>query len=301
MTRTGLTLSIILASVLATAGGCASLRKYKEAPEALATCRTLSREGVAAMERGDCGAACDLLNNAVRTNPADVDARRQLAEALWRQGNHAAAVNMIESAVRMDAEHAPTQIRAGEMLLHTGAVDEAIARADAAIAIDRSLGGAWALRGAAYRRHSQPERALADFHQALRYSPHDVPTLLAVAELQYQLGRPQRCLATVHHLLDSYGPGDEPQRALWLEGLAYAAVDRPADAAASLYAATARGPANADLLVQLAKAEAAAGRPVAAASTVRRALEIDANHPECRLLLAELVDRPGASDGVIRR
>ncbi|MCA9236650.1 MAG: tetratricopeptide repeat protein [Planctomycetales bacterium] len=293
---------LLIAGALLASGGCASLRKYKPAPDSLATCRTLSRDGVAALERGECQTACDLLHEAVETNPSDIDARRQLAEALWQRREYAAAADMIESAVRLDPQNAPTLVRAGEMLRETGVTVSAMQRAEQAIALDGTLASAWALRGRLYRGQSQPERALADLHQALRYSPHDQTVLLDVAELQYQLGRPQRCLATVHHLLDSYGPGDEPQRGLWLEGLAYSAVERPGDAAASFYAASNRGAPNADLLFQLAKAEAEAGRPQAAANSVRRALALDAGHQQSRVLLAQLTDgTTPAPDGVIRR
>lgn len=293
---------LLIAGAFAAAGGCASLRKYAPAPESLSTCRSLSRDGVAALERGDGKAACELLEQAVSADPRDVDARRQLAEALWNQGQYAAAADMIESAVTLDPTHAPTLVRAGEMLHETGVVVSALHRANQAIAIDGTLAAAWALRGRLYRGQSQPERAMADLHQALCYSPHDASVLLDVAELQYQLGRPQRCLASVHHLLDSYGPGDEPQRALWLEGLAYSAVNRPADAAASLLAATQRGPANADLMFQLAKAQAAAGQSETAANTVQHALALDAGHQPSRVLMAELTAAAAKSpDGMLRR
>lgn len=292
---------LLLAVVVLTASGCASLRKMKPAPEALSTCRSLSRDGVAALERGECDAACQLLHEAVETNPRDADARRQLAEALWAQHQYAAATEMIESAVQLEPTYAPTLVRAGEMLHETGVTVTALQRVNRAIALDGTLAAAWALRGRLYRSQSQPERALADLHQSLRYSPHDTSVLLDVAELQYQLGRPQRCLASVHHLLDTYGPGDEPQRALWLEGLAYSSVDRPADAAASLLAASGRGAPNAELLFQLAKAQAAAGHRQAATTSVQQALAVDAGHQQSRVLMAQLADEGAATGGAILR
>ena len=138
--------------------------------------------------------------------------------------------------------------------------------------------------------------------QALRYSPHRTDVLLDTAEIQYGMGRPQRSLTTLHHLLDVYAPGEEPQRALWLEGMAYQALDRPQDAVESLYAASLRGAPHADLLYQLALSEQAAGRPTAAANTVRQALSLDTQHELSRVLLAQLEDSaaPGR-EGVIRR
>ncbi len=283
-------------------GGCASLRKQKIVPESIAVCRQMSRDGVAAMELGQWDEAHSLLQEAVATSPTDIDARRHLAEVLWQTGNHRDAVVHMEAAVRLDPRNAPTTVRSGEMLLAVGAVDRAALRAQQAIALDATLAGAWALRGRIFRQRGEAARALADLQQALRYSPHSTDVLLDTAEVQYDMGRPQRSLTTLHHLLDVYAPGEEPQRALWLEGLAYQALDRPYDAIESLYAASLRGAPQADLLYQLALAEQTAGRPTAATNTVRQALSLDTQHQLSRVLLAQLEGSaaPGR-EGVIRR
>jgi predicted Zn-dependent protease len=150
-----------------------------------------------------------------------------------------------------------------------------------------------------FRTQNNYERALADLQQALRYHPQAPNVLLEVAELQYQLGRPQRALTTVQCLLDSYPQGEEPRRALWLEGLAYGAVDRPHDAVASLCAASARGPAQPELLYQPARAQSAAGDPAGAAITARQALAADVRHEASRALLAQL--EHGGGDATVRR
>ncbi len=283
-------------------GGCASMRKQKIVPESMAICRQMSRDGVAAMELGQWDEAHSLLQEAVATSPTDIDARRHLAEVLWQTGNHRDAVVHMEAAVRLDPRNAPTTVRSGEMLLAVGAVDRAALRAQQAIALDATLAGAWALRGRIFRQRGEAARALADLQQALRYSPHSTDVLLDTAEVQYDMGRPQRSLTTLHHLLDVYAPGEEPQRALWLEGLAYQALDRPYDAIESLYAASLRGAPQADLLYQLALAEQTAGRPTAATNTVRQALSLDTQHQLSRVLLAQLERSAApAREGVIRR
>lgn len=283
-------------------GGCASMRKEKIVPESIATCRQMSRDGVAAMELGKWEQARSLLQDAVAASPTDLDARRHLAEVLWQTGNRRDAVVHMEAAVRLDPRNAPTVVRSGEMLLAVGAVDRALDRAQEAITLDPTLAGAWALRGRIYRQQGDAPRALADLQQALRFSPHATDVLLATAELQYSMGRPHRSLMTLHQLLDVYAPGQEPQRALWLEGLAYQAVDRPRDAVDSLYAATLRGTPQADLLYQLALSEQAAGQSAAAANTARQALTVDSSHQPSQILLAQLQGVASAEgDGVIRR
>ncbi|QDT00495.1 tetratricopeptide repeat protein [Adhaeretor mobilis] len=273
---------------VASTSGCASLRKYRVVPESVAKCRKLSREGVAAMERGNCQQARTLLDRAVEISPTDIDARRQYAEVLWNENAKWEAAEQMEAAVRLDPHHGPTVVRSGEMLLDSGSPDRALERASQAIALDSTLAGAWALRGRVYRQLEKPNQALADMQLALRYGPHATDVLLDISELQYEMGRPHRALTTLHHVLDSYAVGEEPRRALWLEGLAYSSVERPVDAIASLRAANGRGEPNADLMFQIAKAEAAAGRPTDAAATVQQALAINGEHEPSRVFLAQL-------------
>jgi len=254
------------------------------------------------MEQGDWQRARGLLDQAVASSPTDVDARRQLAEVLWRNGEQKNARVHMEAAVHLEPQHAPTVVRAGEMLLETGAIDLALARAQTAIALDSTLAATWALRGRVYRQQGQQDRALADLQQSLRYGPQSREVLLEVAQLQYALGRPQRSLTTLHHLMDVFAPGEETQAALWLEGLAYGALQRHQDAVESLYAASLRGQPQPDLLCELAKAEFAAGRPDAASNAVQQALALDAGHRDSRLLLARLSEVAAPDrDGVLRR
>ncbi len=281
-------------------GGCAIVRKPKIVPESITTSRQLSRDGVAAMELGEIDLARTLLIKAVETSPTDIDARRHLAEVLWKQGNQREAVVHLEAAVHIDPRHAPTVVRSGEMLLEIGAVDSAAQRAEQAIALDAELAGAWALRGRVYHKQEEPARALADLQQALRYSPNMTEVLYEIAEVQYELGRPQRSLMTLHHLLDVCDCGEEPQRVLWLEGLAYGALQRHEDAVNSLLAASQRGEPQAELLYQLARAEQSAGDPAGASKTVKQALALNAGHQASQLLLAQL--QSTRSDGnIIRR
>ena len=282
-------------------GGCA-LGKQKIVPDSIAKCRELSRDGVAAMERSDWQNACSLLEEAVDPSQPDIHARRHLAEALWNTGAQREAVVQLEAAVKLDPRHAPTVVRAGEMLLGIGAADRALQRAEDAVALDPTLAAAWALRGRVFRFHGNEERALADMQQALRYAPHMTEVLQEVAEVQYALDRPQRSLTTLHHLLDIYPPGEEPQQALWLEGRVYGALGRHQDAVDSLVAASRRAAPRADLLYKLALAERASGQPIAAANTVRQALALDASHKSSHVLLAQLRGGglPEQSD-VIRR
>jgi tetratricopeptide (TPR) repeat protein len=282
--------------------GCALRGKKNVMPESLTACRELSREGVTAMETGELDRAQLLLSEAVTTSPTDVDARRNLAEAMWQKGEYRDAAVQMEAAVGLDPRDAPTVIRAGEMLLAVGAYDRAMQRAEQAIRLDANLSGAWALRGRLYRQRGELDRALADMQHALHYAPQENGALLEVAQIQFELGKPERSLSTLHCLLDTYPPGEEPQQILWLEGLAYGSLDRHQEAVESLYAASVRGQPRPELLFQLAQAEHSAGQRDAAADSLRLALSLDDTHEPSRVMLAQLqqYDDPHAG-GIIRR
>lgn len=283
----GIAFVAVLAAILVTgAGGCTSLRRKNALAESVGQCRQLSREGVAALEHGDSARARLLLQQAVAAGPHDVDARRVLADVLWREGAAEEAVEHIQKAVELDPNHTPTMVRSGEMLLGLGDVARAEQRAEEALALDATQSGAWALRGRVFRRRGQGERALADFHQALRYNPRAADVLLETAQVQYELGRPQRCLTTLQSLEETYTPGEEPRSVLWLEGLALAAVNRKQDAVDALYAASTRGAPEPELLYQLAQAQNQIGQAAAATASARQAA--DAGHAGGRSLLAQI-------------
>jgi tetratricopeptide (TPR) repeat protein len=282
--------------------GCAMCSKKKVVPESLAACRELSSEGISAMETGELDRAQSLLAEAVTVSPSDIDARRNLAEALWQQAAYRDAAVQMEAAVRLDPRHAPTVVRAGEMLLAVGATDRAMERAEQAIRLDSNVAGAWALRGRVYRQRGEVDRALADLQHALRFAPNDAGALLEVAQIHLELGRPQRSLSTLHCLLDTYPAGEEPQQALWLEGLAYGSLGRHREAVDSLHAAAQRGQPRPDLLFQLARAEQSAGRRDAAAATLRQALALDDSHEASRVMLVQLEQSEDiASEPIILR
>jgi len=244
------------------------------------------------MQAGRWQQAEDLLRQGLEASPDDAEVRRQLAEALWHRGAANEAMSHIAAAVRLEPGDASIAVRAGEMALASGAREAALQRAEDAIRIDPRLASAWALRGRAFRQLNQPERALADFQRALVFDPDNDETLLELAMMYRERGEPARCLTTLHHLHDTYSPGEEPLNALMLEGLTLMDLKRPHQASEVLLTATQRGPANADLLFSLAQAQSASGHYTAATTTAQQALAMDSTHQASRELLAQLAALP---------
>lgn len=275
--------------------GCRWLRPQGPVPPSLRTSRWLCQQGALAMEGGRWERAEDLLDQAVRTCPSDPDARRHYAQALWHRGEQARAVEQLEEACRLAADNALFRVLLAEMQLAAGQVELARRTAQAAVDLDPKLAEAWAIRGQVMRATGRPRQALGDYHRALGLAPDDRSVQLEIAELYRQLNEPQRALAALQSLADSYSPGEEPEEVLYLQGLAYAAMERWGDAATSFSAAARREPPTPEVLFHLARARLLAGDPAAAATAARQALALDPAHQASRELLdqVELVLAPG--------
>jgi tetratricopeptide (TPR) repeat protein len=236
----------------------------------------------------------------VEASPDDAATRSSLAEAYWHRDARQEAVDQIEQAIKLDQGNAVLAVRAGEMLLAGGATADAMVQANRAIRLDSRLASAWALRGRCFKQANQPDKALLDLQHSLDFEPENSEVLYDVAEIYQKRGQCARSLTTVHHLLDTYSPGEEPQKALTLEGLALLDLGRPQQAVDALAEAAQRGAPNAELKYNLARAYTAAGQFAQATTTAQEAIAINSAHQPSRQLLAELAART-PPDEAIRR
>jgi tetratricopeptide (TPR) repeat protein len=276
--------------------GCASFGRRGAEADAIAAGRELCRSGITAMEMGNLQQAEAMLQKSVEAAPEDADGHRYLAEALWRRGAAGDALEHIQTASRLDPNDARLTVRAGEMALAAGAPQDALTYAEKSIGLEPRLASAWALRGRVFWRLQQLERTMADLQRAAELAPQSRDTLLDLAVLYRELGQGAQALTTLRYLLDSYSPGEEQQAALYLEGLTLLELGRPHHAVESLTAAVHRGPPNADVLYQLARAQRDAGRHAEAAATVEKALALNSSHAPSRDLLTQLAGQVEASD-----
>jgi tetratricopeptide (TPR) repeat protein len=230
------------------------------------------------MERGQWDRAETILSQAVRACPDNPDARRGYAEALWNRGGQQDAISQLGQALRSHPEEATLHVRMAEMRLATGSVDAAEESAARAIRLGPKLAQGWAVYGRVLHARQRPQEALASFQRALALAPSDREAPLHIAQLYFELGQPQRALATLHGLADQYAPGEEPHQVLYQQGLAYLALARYEDAVESLTAASSRPHAGPETLFALAQAALAAGQPARAAASAREALALDPKH-----------------------
>jgi tetratricopeptide (TPR) repeat protein len=282
----GFDLSLVIAALLALVlSGCHLPTRKGPVSRSLATCREYSQQGVAALEQGHPQQAETFLAKAVEACPADPEARRYYAEALWRRGARQEAITQLNEAARLGGEAASLQVRLAEMYLAVGQAENALRYAEQAIDLDPKLPSAWTIRAQVMHASGRLQQALADYHRALGYAPYDQDILLKVAELYRQRNQPQRALATLHTLAETYSPGDEPQRVLDLMGAAYLALGRHEDAVDSFSTAVIRETPTPELYYRLGQAELLAGHPAEAAAAAQHALRLQPQHqPSLELL-----------------
>jgi len=268
--------------------GCRLAGRDGPVSQSLIACRQLSREGMAALEQGQHQRAEQLLAKAVKTCPADIEARRRYAEVLWLRGAQAEAIVQIQQAVQYSADDPALWVRLAEMQLAAGRVELARQSAEKAIDLNPRSAPAWAVRGQVMAATGQLRQALADAHRALGYAPEDKAILLQIAKLYRQLNEPHRALQTLQTLADNYPPGQEPAEVLELTGEAQLALGRAEEAAQTLAAALSRGKASAELWCRMAEALWLCGRGPEAFSAAQQALAIQPDHPAAKALLQRL-------------
>lgn len=281
--------------LLAALAGCRLPGTDGPVSRGLATSRQLSQQGLAAMERGQWEQAESVLSQAVKACPTNPDAHRAYAEALWNRGAPHQAIAELQQARQLDPEDATLYARIAEMHLGIGQLGLALRNAQEAIDLDPKLAAAWAARARVSGAVGQPAEALADYQRALGLEPGDPQLPLEIAEVQWQLGRPDRALAALQGLAERYAPGEEPQRLLYLQGLAQMSLGRPGEAVESLSRAAGRGQPTAEVLYRLAEARLLAGQSCEALQAAQQALALDPTHQASRRLVErlELARRPG--------
>ncbi len=282
------------------AGGCRWLQPAPPVERSLLASRQLTRQALSALGQQRWEEAVNLAQQAVQTCSADLHARQVYAEALWAKGFRAEAIRQMEELIRLAPEDADLQARMAQMQLALGHLAQARQYANQAIERNPQLPEAWTVRARVARQLGDLRSALADYHRALVYVPNHQEILLEVADLYRAMQQPERALATLHRLADTYAPGEEPSELLYLQALTYSELGRFQEAVDLLRLAIQRGRASADWLYQLAQLQMAAGQLAQAHQSLRQALALDPAHQGSRELLGRLESLQAVQNAMLR-
>ncbi len=141
---------------LAACCGCTLLGPDRNSPKQIAASRQKTQKGISELDRGDWKNGERDLAEAIEHCPADPEARRHYAEALWHNGAKAKALAEMQEALRLAGEDTSLRVRIGEMLMELGQSAEALRMANEAIDLDPRLASAWLLRGQIAQSAGQP-------------------------------------------------------------------------------------------------------------------------------------------------
>lgn len=268
--------------------GCRWGKREGPVPQALLASRQLSQEGVAALEKGDAQGAATLLSRAIKTCPADCEARRHYADVLSQMGRKPEAIAQLTEALNHEPDDDAAWVKLAELQMAQGDIERARFTAAHALTINGENVGAWIVQARARRRQGELRESLADFHRALHLDAENRELLWEISETYRQLGEPQRALANLQKLSDTYNAGDEPQQLLYQEGLTLLALGRHAESVESLTKARDRAPPSPDLLFHLAEAQLRVGQSFDAKAALGQALALDPQHASSRALIDRL-------------
>lgn len=196
--------------------GCRAVPFYPMTPRQ-SQALTQSREGIAAFERGEYEEAEKRLDQAIKGDENDLNARRYYAETLWARGKKDEAFQTLVQVAREHGtpdEAAEVNRSLAEKLLHEGQPVSALNFAEKVIELAPNRADGWALRGNVFWQLGKTEDALADYHKALHYAPDDRDLLWQMAILENQAGLYDRSLATWQRLGRLYPGNREPAEIL---------------------------------------------------------------------------------------
>ncbi len=271
--------------------GCATFARHRK-QDAVVSAREIALRGVDALQSGQVDRANQLFAQAVEVCPVDERVRARYADVLWQQGRRKEAIQHMQEAVRLSGGDPQLLIRLGRMQLAAGNVNAAARLALQTVDSGRELAAAYRLQGDVLAAQGRWREALARYHRALAIHEDYPEVELAVGRLYYDHGEAHRALSTFQSLEDHYSKQEVPGQLLYLEGLAYVALNRFDPAIQYLTQATERGLNTAEVYYQLADAYYRSGDFANAALALQNSLQRDPMYSPARQL-AQLVDPAG--------
>ena len=217
----------ILGMLLVAVVGCRLHRSFAPMSPSQIIGSQQSRQGIAALERGDLTEAEKRLEDAVKLSKNDINYRRHYAEVLWQQGKQEESLFQLSEAVKRGGQNnVSLHISLAEKHWERREYATAYRHADEAVRLDSQDSRSWALRGRAkYFRAihwtENAEQTAAMLHQAredylraVSLSPNDRELLAELAAVQMSCGQPEQALATWLTVQSMYPQGSEPDEVL---------------------------------------------------------------------------------------
>lgn len=262
----------------------------------------LSREGIAAYERGDLDEAEEKLAKAVELND-DLETCRYYGETLWKRGKKVEAMEVLRLAADKNGaidSQSSLYRSLGEKTLSVDRPDQTLLWANRIIDLSPKSAVGWELRGKALRDLGKKEEALDDFQRAAHFAVDDRSLLRDVATIQNETEKYDAALATWQYLEQLYPTNREPAEVLAGKGDAYSGLGLLADAQNSYEAAVRIAPNEPDYRIRLVETTIALKDFKRASDLLTEATAAVPNDPTLnrlsqtvKLMDSELAEKPG--------
>lgn len=178
---------------------------------------------------------------AVQADPKRGDIRQKLADAYLKSRNGTLALRESVLAADLLPNDVAAQVRAGQLLLLSGAFEDAKGRADKALAVDPGSVDALVLKANALAQLKDLDAAILEYQEALALDPGADAVYASIGAIQLARGQTQEAEATFRKAVD-VAPRSVPAR-LALASFLWAS-SRVQDAESALKDALKLEPAN---------------------------------------------------------
>ena len=267
--------------------GCQSFQKRTSLRSA--QCGALCARAREAHEQGNRDQANQLIDEALLTKPNDIETRRQLAEAMWKNGRRGEAIVEFTALCVLQPKDSKLSARLAVMQWESNQHAAAANTALSVLKLDPQSKDAWLIKARNEAAQGQLDDALASFIRLSQIAPDDLSTLIDLGKLHLKRGHPDRACPLFRTAVEHPRASQEQRaEAEWLLGVAYVQSNRWSDAVVVLERAINGRSASAEDWCMLGSARMECGDVSGAQSDVQRALQRDPKSIGARNLARQL-------------
>ena len=262
------------------ASGCRMVQRTNM--KSLEAAQNYFSQANSAMRGGNRDEAEVWARQALQKNPGSDESRILYARILWDKGDRQGAINvMYPASLRPDAS-AEVLLEMSQMFLAMSDLTNARYSIGKCVMKYPTNPDIWRLRAQYFEKKGNPEQAWADLHHSLSLDSSQHSVRLELARSYLKNNQPQRALESTHYVLANAPTGDEPLDAFVIEGEAFYALERYAQAEDSFKTVVNRAPTNPDAYFYLASVQEKLGKYSDALATADVGLRLQPNHAGCR-------------------
>ncbi|MBQ2622613.1 MAG: tetratricopeptide repeat protein [Thermoguttaceae bacterium] len=267
-------------TIVIAASGCRVVHRLNM--KSLETSQKYFSQADSAMRDGNRDEAEVWARQALQKNPGSDESRILYARTLWDKGDRQGAINVLYPAsLRPDAS-ADILLEISQMFLAMSDLTNARYSIGKCVMKYPTNPDIWRLRAQYFEKKGNPEQAWADLHHSLSLDSSQHSVRLELARSYLKNNQPQRALESTHYVLSNAPTDDEPLDAFVIEGEAFYALERYAQAENSFKIVVNRAPSNPDAYFYLASVQQKLGKYNEALATADVGLRLQPDHAGCR-------------------